>query len=91
MRRPAMEISSQNVRLATRGALDCAKKLGIASIAFPVMGTGVGGVAVEEAAEGMVDEINRHVEIGTSLKRIMLVGFNTDLTHALIGALETLH
>jgi O-acetyl-ADP-ribose deacetylase (regulator of RNase III) len=52
------------------------------------MGTGVGGLNVEEAAEVMVDEIKRHVESGTSLKRILLVGFSTDLTRAFGSALE---
>jgi len=36
----------------------------------------------------MVDEINRHVESGTPLKRIILVGFASDLTHAFGKALQ---
>ena len=87
MERPAMPTSKQNVRLATRGALECARQLSIASIAFPGMGTGVGGLNLEEATEVMVAEIKRHVDSDTPLKRIILVGFGTDLTHAFEKAL----
>jgi O-acetyl-ADP-ribose deacetylase (regulator of RNase III) len=88
MERPAMPTSQQNVRLAVRGALECARQLGIASVAFPGMGTGVGGLNLEEAANVMVAEIKSHVESGTRLKKIILVGFNTDLTGAFERALQ---
>jgi len=89
MERPAMPTSKQNVRLATRGALECSRHIGIASIAFPGMGTGVGGLNVEEAAEVMVDEIKSHVESGTSLKKIVLVGFGSDLTEVFVMAVQS--
>jgi len=88
MERPAMPTNKQKVGLATRGALECARQLDITSIAFPGMGTGVGGVDLEAAAEVMVNEIKRHVESGTPLKKIMLVGFSADLTSAFERALE---
>jgi len=88
MERPAMPTSKQNVRLAVRGALECARQLGIASVAFPGMGTGVGGLNVEEAAEVMVDEIKSHVESGTPLKKIILVGFDANLSRAFEKALR---
>lgn len=88
MEQPAMPTSKQKVRLATRGALECARQLRISSIAFPGMGTGVGGLNLEEAAEAMVAEIKSHVESDTLLKKIILVGFNTDLTHAFEQALQ---
>lgn len=88
MERPAMQTSKQNVRLAARGALECARQLGLASIAFPGMGTGVGGLNVEEAANVMIDEIKSHIESGTSLKRILLVGFSSDLTEAFVKAVQ---
>jgi len=88
MESPAMQIGAQNVKSAMRGALECASHLGIESVAFPGMGTGVGGLKLEEAAEAMVDEIKRHVDSGTPLKKILLVGFNVDLTRAFKRALE---
>jgi len=88
MERPAMPTSRQNVRLAVRGGLECARQLGIASVAFPGMGTGVGGLNVEEAAEVMVDEIKSHVESGTPLMKIILVGFDANLSRAFERALR---
>ena len=82
MELPAMSTSKLKVRLAARGALECARQLRIASIAFPGMGTGVGGLSVEEAAKVMVEEIKIHIEAGTPLKTIRLVGFSADLTEA---------
>jgi len=52
------------------------------------MGTGVGGLNLEEAAEAIVNEIKRHVESGTPLKKIILVGFTAELTHAFERALQ---
>jgi len=88
MELPAMSTSMLKVRLATRGALECARQLRTASIAFPGMGTGVGGLSVEEAAKVMVEEIKSHVESGTPLKKIMLVGFGFDLTKAFTDEVE---
>lgn len=88
MTRPAMATNRENVKLATRAALKCASQLNIKSIAFPGMGTGVGGVNPEEAAEDMVDEIERHIKSGTHLTNVILVGFSADLTHAFENALQ---
>jgi len=88
MERPAMPTSKQNVKLATKGALECARKLDIVSVAFPGMGTGVGGLNAEEAAGVMVDEIKSHVDSGTTLNRVTLVGFNADLTQAFEKSLK---
>lgn len=89
MERPAMRIGKENVQLATRGALECAEKLKIGSVAFPGMGTGVGGLRLTEAAQVMVQEVKRCIDKGTSLKQIILVGFTEDLTQAFQDALRT--
>ena len=88
MTRPAMATDRENVRLATRAALECAKKLSVKSVAFPGMGTGVGGLDPEEAAEGMIAEIKIHIELGTPLKNVMIVGFSVDLAQAFKRALQ---
>ena len=51
MKNPAMRIDIENVKLATRAALDTGVKLNLKTIAIPGMGTGVGGVRVDKAAE----------------------------------------
>lgn len=92
MMRPAMATSSENVKSATRAALECAKQTGINTLAFPGMGTGVGGLNPQEAAEAMVEEIRSHIEKGsTTIKQITLVGFGADLTQAFEKKLQTIH
>jgi len=88
MERPAMRIHKENVQLATRAALECAEQQKIKSLAFPGMGTGVGGLAPKEAAQAMLQEIKRYIDEGTSLKQIILVGFTDDLTQAFQNALK---
>jgi O-acetyl-ADP-ribose deacetylase (regulator of RNase III) len=75
MEKPAMQTTVDNVRLTMEGALNCAERLGIKSIAFPGMGTGVGGLSLEEASKIMVEQIKSHIDLRTSLKEIVLVDF----------------
>jgi O-acetyl-ADP-ribose deacetylase (regulator of RNase III) len=88
MERPAMTTGKEEVKLAMRGALKCAYQLDNKSVAFPGMGTGVGGLDVKEAAQAMVDEIKKHIESGTRLEKVILVGFDEDLTSAFANALS---
>ena len=90
MTRPAMFIGKENAGHATKAALECAEQLDITSIAFPGLGTGVGGLKAAEAAQVMVQEIKKHIETGTSINRILLVGFGADLTQAFKREIETL-
>ena len=63
-----------------RDALGCTKQLQIETIAFPGIGTGVGGLSLKEAARTMVSEIRKHVDGGTSLNQTVLIGFTKNLT-----------
>ena len=60
MEQPGMKIGVENVRRATRAAMLAAGRYNHAVIAFPLIGTGVGGVPVDEAARAMVDELRAH-------------------------------
>ena len=60
MEEPGMKIGVENVRRATRAALLAAARYGHQVIAFPAIGTGVGGVPFDEAARAMVDELRAH-------------------------------
>jgi len=88
MERPAMRIAIENVRLAVKAALECANELRLKSVAFPGMGTGVGGLALDEAAEAIIDETKKHIQRGTYLNKIIFVGFNQDLTQAFSKAIN---
>ena len=90
MTRPAMATSLENVRAATRGALECAQQMRIQSIAFPGLGTGVGGLDLQDAANAIVEEIKSHIEAGTTIKQIALIDYNSDLTQAFEKATRTL-
>jgi O-acetyl-ADP-ribose deacetylase (regulator of RNase III) len=82
MKNPAEKISTKNVRMATRAALECVQENEIKSIAFPGMGTGVGGVDKKEAALVMVEEIKRFLDEGGKLKRVILVGYEEEMYEA---------
>lgn len=80
MPRPAMKIDSQNVALATQAALTLADEQGIASLAIPGMGTGVGGVAHTEAATLMVHAIKAFNP--NSLRSVILVDVDPQMVAA---------
>jgi len=48
--------SYDTVRRATRSALAKARELGIRTVAFPLLGTGVGGLEAHEVARIMIEE-----------------------------------
>jgi len=82
---PAMSTDLESVEKATSAALRVAKALGLSRIAIPGMGTGVGGVPVDKAAQIMVEAIRRHLSEGTTLKHISLVSID----EAMIRAFES--
>lgn len=55
---------------ATRSALKKALDLGIKSIAFPALGTGVGGFPLKRCAQLMLKEVWEHLKGPTSLKEV---------------------
>jgi O-acetyl-ADP-ribose deacetylase (regulator of RNase III) len=79
---PTMEMDFRTdagkVRLAMRAALKKAEELGIESIAFPALGTGVGGFPKAEAARIMVEELKAHIDAGSKLKRVILADISEE-------------
>jgi len=69
---------------ATRNSLIRAGELGIASVALPALGTGVGGFPVDVAADAMITECVSFIESGSapSLKKIVFVLFSDDVLAA---------
>ena len=63
--------SAEAIRNATANTLKVADELGARSLALVAFGTGVGGFAIEEAAQIEVEEVNRHIAGGTALERIV--------------------
>jgi O-acetyl-ADP-ribose deacetylase len=65
-----------NLREATRNSLLRAKEKGLESIAFPAIGTGIAGFALDRCAEIMGVEVRDHLRSETSLKRVEFVLFD---------------
>ncbi|MCS7119277.1 MAG: macro domain-containing protein [Archaeoglobaceae archaeon] len=68
----------QKVRLALTAALKKAEELGIKSLALPALGTGVGGLSRDKVAQIMVEEIKKHIETGTNLRKLIIVDINKE-------------
>ena len=86
MEEPGTKIGVENVRRATRAALIAAARNNFETIAMPGMGTGVGGVPVDEAARAMVDELRAHKSPLPAT--VYLVGTNDMLLAAFDAALK---
>jgi len=67
--------------MATWNSLMRAAELGVESIAFPALGTGVGGFGADQAADAMIGECVAFAKKGKapSLKRILFVLFSEDV------------
>ena len=79
MEQPAMRIGVENVRIATRAALELGVDLHLKSIAIPGMGTGVGGVPIDVAAEVIVDIAKGYEE---RIGKIILIDRNDEMVRA---------
>lgn len=70
-----LETSATLIETATRNALRLAESRGLASIALPAFGTGVGGFPVEECARVMIDTVEKHARVARSLRLVRFVLF----------------
>jgi O-acetyl-ADP-ribose deacetylase (regulator of RNase III) len=61
------------IRQATRNSLRKADELGLKSIAFPALGTGVGGFSLEECARVMIGVVYEYLTGKTGLEKIIFV------------------
>ncbi|MDQ7844438.1 MAG: macro domain-containing protein [Armatimonadota bacterium] len=85
---PDLVTSAEAIRNATRSSLRLADALGLTSLAFPLLGTGVGGFPPQEAARLMVAETVAYLQGGSSLAAIVFVGFTAEAAEALARAVE---
>lgn len=81
MERPAMKTTKEKVIRAVIAALRKANELNVKSVAFPGMGTGVGGLNAREGAEAIKEGIEKFLRENPnpSIKSILLVAFTDDL------------
>lgn len=85
---PGGRATADVVRRATAATLWKAEELGVRSLALVAFGTGVGGFPIEEAAEIEIEEVQRHLESGSKLERIVFAVRGTEAVEAFRRALS---
>jgi len=83
---PASPSSPEKVYAATRAALEEAKRIGVRSIAFPLMGAGVGGVSPEDSIASMAKAFE---ELGQGLD-IHVIVLTQDVYNRVVEKLRSL-
>jgi len=80
----------KKIRDSTKNSLLRAEELGIKSIAFPAIGTGVGGFPADEAARIMLLVTREHIKKGTSLEKVIFALYDGETYRAFERKLKEL-
>jgi O-acetyl-ADP-ribose deacetylase (regulator of RNase III) len=72
---PDLKTNADNIARATLSALALADQLDLQSIAFPALGTGVGGFNLGACARAMRETLLDHIATGTGLALVEFVLF----------------
>ena len=70
---------------ATAAALALATRLGLESVAFPALGTGVGGFPLEKFAGIMVESVRAHAAAPGTLRRVLVVLYGASACETVAG------
>jgi len=76
------------IRAATRSALGVAESLQVESVAFPALGTGVGGFPLDRAASVMLQETVAHLRAGSALRDVIFALYDSAAYEAFAAALD---
>lgn len=68
--------TAESLRASTRNSLLRAKEKGLATIAFPAVGTGIAGFPMKQCAGIMLGEVVEHLKGETSLQQVRFVLFD---------------
>jgi O-acetyl-ADP-ribose deacetylase len=79
---------AEKIRNSTRNSLLRAGELGIKSIAFPALGTGVGGFPLAECARIMGKEVTDFARENTSLAKVIFILYDEAAYRTFIKELE---
>ncbi|MGH3074463.1 MAG: macro domain-containing protein, partial [Gaiellales bacterium] len=63
--------SSEAIAAAVRSAIARAHEIGVASIAFPALGTGIGGFPLDEAATVTVRTVREELDEGDPIEHVI--------------------
>ena len=86
-----LRTDAEKIRRSTEAALRRADELGLKSIAFPALGTGVGGFSLEECARVMLDAVEAHAAGTTSLEQVAFVLYDASALQAFQRVWRTRH
>jgi O-acetyl-ADP-ribose deacetylase (regulator of RNase III) len=75
------------IEAAVRSAMARAREIGATSVAFPALGTGVGGFPLEEAAEITVRTVRDELQRSPSIQHVILALRGAAVYHAFEAAL----
>lgn len=87
MKEPAQPSNIVSIKMATLAALKKASELKVSSIAFPGMGTGVGGVSKAKAALAMTKTMKDFLDQST-IKKILLIAYGQEMYDAFKNAIK---
>ena len=73
---PDLVTDAEKIRQATRNSLIRADEVGINSLAFPALGTGVGGFPLDECARIMIAEVLKYPAAKSGLKKVVFALFD---------------
>ncbi|HSE84476.1 MAG TPA: macro domain-containing protein [Thermodesulfobacteriota bacterium] len=83
-------VGEDSLRATTKNSLLRADEKGVRTIAFPAIGTGVGGFPVDECARVMIDTVSEHLKNEkTSIEKVYFVLFDEGAFNAFDEYLKT--
>ena len=86
-----LKADPEKITAATRATLAIAEKHKLSSLAFPALGSGVGGVPPAQSADAMLSTVVEHVKRGnSSLERVVFVLYEDQAQKAFSETLKRL-
>lgn len=86
-----LKTDPEKITAATRATLVIAEKHKLSSLAFPALGSGVGGVPPAQSADAMLSTVVEHVKRGnSSLERVLFVLYEDQAQKAFSEVLKRL-
>jgi O-acetyl-ADP-ribose deacetylase (regulator of RNase III) len=82
-----LKTDAEKIRQATRNSLLRGDEFGIRSIAFPALGTGVGGFPLDECARIMINEVRQYP--ARKLEKVVFILYDEPAYQAFKQELET--
>ncbi|MBE9482168.1 MAG: macro domain-containing protein [Chloroflexi bacterium] len=84
-----LKTDDEKIRQATKNSLLRADEIGVKSIAFPALGTGVGGFPLDECAKIMISEVRQYLTRKTGLKRVVFALYDESAYQAFKQEVDT--